>query len=364
MDNLKLKYINNFESIREEWLRFERNAVFYYFQSFLWLSEWYFHIGKNTNSKPFIIAVYSGNDLLALFPFCIERKYGIYRLLTWMGGKLSDYNAPIFSIQLDNEERKDISEKVLSSLVALDRFDIILLNKVPELLDDGKKNPVIYISIIPPYAYLGDSLSAPYMVLSDWESSYAKVSKKIKKDSERSRRRLSEKGSTEFRIANNPDDIRDITKIMIKQKAERLMEMGAKNMFEDANYQKFYIEAGLKIYGEGYLHLSWLSLNEDVIATHWGILFNNRLYWLMPTFNKSYRNYSPGRILMEEVIRWCCNNNIRYFDFCLGDEPYKSDWTDTKMRLHRYLKPLTFKGLIFDKLYWKVRPLLKRYKVM
>lgn len=364
MDNLKLIYFNNCEEIREEWLRFENNAVFYYFQSFLWLSEWYSHIGRNTYSEPFIIAVYRGNVLLALFPFCIERKYGIYRLLTWMGGKLADYNAPIFSNLLLEEERKYISILVIKELCEKKDVDILLFPRTPEYLDDGKINPMINIDIIGPCTHPEDYLYSPYLVLKDWESIYMKVNKRKRSVSSKFRRRFSDLGTVEFILAKNLHEVEEVTKVTITQKAERLFKKVKINLFKDSDYINFYINTGLKAFNEGYLHLSWLKLNGEIIATHWGILFNNRLYWLVPSFNYNYQNNAPGRLLLEEIIHWCCENKVKCFDFCLGDEPYKNDWTDTKMILYRYLKPLTLRGFVFDKLYRKVKPLLKKYRTL
>ncbi len=32
------------------------------------------------------------------------------------------------------------------------------------------------------------------------------------------------------------------------------------------------------------------------------------------------------------------------FDFTVGDEPYKRDWSDTELRLHDYLAAVTLRG--------------------
>lgn len=364
MNNFNLRIIDSFDEIREEWLRLEEDAVFYYFQSFLWLSEWYKHIGVHTRSHPRIVAAYRGDRLEALFPLCVQRRYGVFRLISWMGGRLTDYNAPLFSDRLDEEERNAIVVAVIAALSKMGGVDAILFERIPGMLDNGMENPLIGTGLLPPCTHAGDDLSAPYLMLKDWNSCYAGVSKKIRKDSERSRRRLSELGDAHFSVVSDPDEVREITRIMIKQKIERLLGKGSKNMFADTMVRDFYYGAGLKMCAEERLYLCRLSLDGRVIATHWGILFNKRLYWLMPSFDSAYRNLSPGRLLMEDAIRWSCDNNVGCFDFCLGDEPYKRDWTDTQMRLHRFSRPLTFRGAVFDQAYRRVRPFLKRHKIV
>lgn len=362
MDHIRLKFYSTFEESREEWLRLEKNAVFYYFQSFLWLSEWYNNIGINAISEPYIILVYHSNKPVALFPLCVKRIYNFFRAITWMGGKLSDYNAPLYSKHLSEDERSEITEKVLAGLVKGKDIDLLFFKNVPERLDDGSTNPLINNKLLLPCTHAKDYLVAPYIALSDWENCYIKVSKRLKNDSARAVRRLSECGPVEFRVTRDADEVKRITGIMIRQKTERFMETGAKNMFEDINYQNFFIGLGQKAYSAGYLHLSWLNLNNKPISVHWGILFNNRFYYLMPSYDSCYRSFSPGRLLMEHLIHWCCDDGIKYFDFCLGDEKYKNDWTDSRMVLSRYVRPLTLKGRIFNKFYRKARPPAKNLR--
>lgn len=362
MDKLTLKYFYSLEDAEAEWLWLENNAVFYYFQSFLWLSEWHSNIGKKNDSEPFIITVYRKDEPAALFPFCIESKYGIFRFLTWMGGKLADYNAPVFSRLLSEEERRDISVMVAGELCGIKDIDLLFFPRMPEYLDDGSINPMNHTGFLKPCTDPEDYLYAPYIILKDWESIYNGINKRMRNVSSKFRRRLTDMGEVKFRITADPDEVSGLTKVMISQKAKGLSNKAGTNPFEDSDYINFYLNTGVKAQKKGYLHLSRLTLSEQTIAVHWGILFNKRLYWLVPSFDINYRTNGPGRLLLEELIRWCCDNNLRCFDFCLGDEPYKSQWTDTRMLLSRYMKPLTFRGVVFNKLYRTLRPLLKRMK--
>ena len=360
MKDIRIKYIYNLDDIKDEWLQLEKQAVLYYFQSFLWLSQWYYNIGKNRRSYPLIVAVYNNQTIIALFPFCIERHYGIFRVLTWMGGKLADYNAPVFSNLLSEDERENICVMVTKELCRLKHIDVLLFLKIPEHLDDGAINPMNHTGIIALCTHPEDYLYAPYIILKDWESVYMRVNARRRSVSSKFRRRLTDMGTIKFRIAETLHEVEETTKVMISQKAECLSGKVKVNSFKNNDYINFYVNTGIKAFEEGYLHLSRLKLNDQTIATHWGILFNNRLYWLSPSFDGNYRTNGPGRLLLEELIRKCCDANVKCFDFCLGDEPYKSHWTDNKMILYRYLKPLTLKGFLFDKIYREVRPLLKR----
>ena len=55
-----------------------------------------------------------------------------------------------------------------------------------------------------------------------------------------------------------------------------------------------------------------------------GFLYANTFYYYIPTvLPNSFNNYKPGKILIIQLIEWCIKNNIKKFDFGLGNEKYK-----------------------------------------
>ena len=47
----------------------------------------------------------------------------------------------------------------------------------------------------------------------------------------------------------------------------------------------------------------------------------------MPTFATEWKSYSPGRLLLEYLIQWSIEQRLKVFDFTVGDEEYKKEWT-------------------------------------
>jgi CelD/BcsL family acetyltransferase involved in cellulose biosynthesis len=54
--------------------------------------------------------------------------------------------------------------------------------------------------------------------------------------------------------------------------------------------------------------------------------------------------FGPGRTHLHELLRYAISNGYRLFDFTVGDEPYKRDWSDQEMKLYDYLAAVTFRG--------------------
>jgi CelD/BcsL family acetyltransferase involved in cellulose biosynthesis len=54
--------------------------------------------------------------------------------------------------------------------------------------------------------------------------------------------------------------------------------------------------------------------------------------------------FGPGRAHLNELLRHAGEQGFQRFDFTVGDEPYKRDWSDTELKLHDYLMAATVRG--------------------
>jgi hypothetical protein len=73
----------------------------------------------------------------------------------------------------------------------------------------------------------------------------------------------------------------------------------------------------------GLLAVSTLSAGETLLSVHIGALADNRLYWLMPAYDPDLARYSPGRLLLEDILAESFARQHAEFDFLIGDEDYK-----------------------------------------
>ena len=51
-----------------------------------------------------------------------------------------------------------------------------------------------------------------------------------------------------------------------------------------------------------------------------------------------YNNFKPGKILVLKIINWCIENKIKIFDFGLGEEKYKRNFSNHSLSLHRFIE--------------------------
>jgi CelD/BcsL family acetyltransferase involved in cellulose biosynthesis len=184
------------------------------------------------------------------------------------------------------------------------------------------------------------------------------VTRKLRADSNRQRRRLSKIGDVEFINATKSCMKKDFIRAMIRQKSLRYREKGLRDLFSLPQYKSFY--EGLADFREEELqvHCAGLRVGTTLVATHVGIVHADTFYYLMPAHeDENWGKYSPGRLLLEHLLEWAIAQGLRVFDFTGGGERYKLDWCNSETQLYETLKPYTKKGVLYTILLYGRREL-------
>jgi CelD/BcsL family acetyltransferase involved in cellulose biosynthesis len=347
---IKIKILRNFEkSLEKIWIGFEKESVNFCFQNFYWLKNWYLNL-ENKKIDIFNVLVYGDNHLIAILPLSIENNKNI-KFLKWQGGDRSDYMCGLFSKSIFLKKtdffylwkliKKDISS-----------FDIVYFEKQPQFIENIANPFVSYFKVFK------DSFSSSAMLEATFEDFQKKnLKNKFIADTKRSLNNLNKYGKIKYNIYDNLDKNKqkNITQEILNQKISRSKDLKLKNIF-DQNSQDFYLNFDNSNFKNGNLHISSLELNGELISLHWGVVYKKTFYYLMPSLPKSeYMKYSPGRILLQYLIKWSIDNNIKKLDFTIGDEKYKKDWSNRNEFLFSYLESNTiFYLLNYFLLYIKI----------
>ena len=160
----------------------------------------------------------------------------------------------------------------------------------------------------------------------------------------RKKKQLKKVGNLKFKIAINEKEKIKFMNELIVQKNSRLFSQGVKDAFklEDLNFYKEFENKNLK---NMKTHISSLILNNELIAIHWGVIYNKRFYYLLLSMKEgNLDRYSPGRLLISLLIRWSITKKIKVFDFTLGDEDYKKSWSNNTDSLFNHVQLNTLNG--------------------
>lgn len=340
-NNVNISVFSSFDELQPSWTAFESECDCYAFQSYNWLSNWYSSIGTKLNIDAVLVLVElpAGTPLMIL-PLGIEKR-AFARLLIWLGGNITDYQGPLlcnnFSSLVNADQFTFIWNKILAELP---QHDAIRLERQPKSMA-LQPNPFIFSSCIQ------HASSAHQVSLTDNIESFIKQRRGGKwiSTERRKQKRLEERGKLSFEVALTETEINLFLDTMVSQKSESYRILGVRNIFSQAGYLDFFQYLSNHHAGDSFVHLSALRLDDQIIATHWGLVYKKRFYHLLPSYSHNeYTRFSPGNILLRKLFEWCIQNDIEVYDFTVGDESYKLLWSDHNLELFDYYKARNLKG--------------------
>ena len=334
------------EDIEQDWQAFQSEADHAVFQSFHWLAKWQRHIGARRDTRPAIVLGRAADGgLLFVLPLAIE-THGVIRRLTWLGSELCDYNAPLLAERFSQYVSADRFAALWGEIIKLLRanprlrFDLIDLQKMPETIG-GQRNPFLTLQTRP-------NPSGAYVATlgGDWNEFYgAKRSAATRKRERRQLKHLAEHGQIRFVDARDRADAGPSLDTLISQKARSFARMGVENMFARPGYREFYVDVATDPSAHDLIHVTRLEVGSTTVAASVGLRLRDCYYLVLSSYDDGdLSRFGPGRAHLHELIRHAIERGFQRFDFTIGDEPYKRDWSDIELRLHDHLSAATIRG--------------------
>ncbi|GEO98739.1 GNAT family N-acetyltransferase [Methylobacterium haplocladii] len=325
----------------QDWPRTDRAAAArcHVFQCADILDVWLDTIGAARRIRALFVGVFdSTGRTVMLLPLGIERIRGV-RVLGFLDGTVVDYSQPVLfpaASKLDAVAMKRLWPKIRA---ALPGFDVAIFDKMPTEVC-GRSNPLMHLGVVR-MPESGHVMSLP--------ESREDLEKRIpvSKRHVRYMRQLAKDHAVGLEVAASPEQARQFLDDMIENKTRKFHETRVPG-FEIPGKRAFYDEATRRLANLAPIHLSAVRAGDTVVASHWGLVYDDRFYFLMTAYaGGAWRKFSPGRILNDELIRWCHGQGYRWFDFGIGDEAYKDEYCDLVIPLHVAAIPVTLRGRLY-----------------
>ena len=320
------------------------------FQSADLIRAWIDTIGATRGVAPWIADVRDrqGSRLLVL-ALGIERRAGL-RLLRFLDGGVMDYTLPLLF-----PASRDLPDATLAAIwtglvQALPRFDVAILDKMPAEAD-GLPNPLIRLGAVrhPPDGHAMSLGGTP-------EALAARLPRQ--RSRARHRRQLAQAaGSVALRIAATPAEADALLTALLDHKERQLRAMGRPGLRERPGVEAFYRRAAADLVPSGRVEVSALTADGTVIAGCFCIVEAGRTTMLLTAYaDGPWERFSPGGLLLDDLIRRSHARGDTWFDFGIGDEAYKADYCDARVPLHRAVLP----GSLIGRAVLAGRALLRR----
>ena len=321
---IKFKINNQFNAeLKKEWAYLTDLCHISVFQSYPWQLAWFENINATVSRNSVtIISVYFNNNVVAIIPF-EKKNFLSLNILSLTGFPFADYCDCLIDKMFFASNPK-IKHEIVKYILNIDNIDLI---KIQNIFEDNNIH-----NLFNKYEFNKSPFSSYQLYhKNDYEEI---IPKKFINDTKRQIRRLKTLGKLSFYIANSDYQKNEIFNFFIKHKKEQLINTNNWNYLNNKDYINFL----KRIYIADQNHLSCITLNKKIIAVHMGNLFNKKMFYLFPAYDSSYSKYSPGNILIYELIKILTLQKYKDLDFTTGDESYK-------LKLSNYRTNILYKNI-------------------
>ena len=180
----------------------------------------------------------------------------------------------------------------------------------------------------------------------DWEEFYtAKRSSQTRKKERKQLKHLAEHGEVRFVEVQDRDDIAATLATLMSQKSRAFARMGVEDFFARPGYREFFGTIATDPGVRELIHVSRLDVGATTAATSVGLKFRDCYYLILSSYDDGdLSRFGPGRAHLHELLRNAIERGLARFDFTVGDEAYKRDWSDTELALYDHLAAVTLRG--------------------
>jgi CelD/BcsL family acetyltransferase involved in cellulose biosynthesis len=338
VSTLRFEVHRSFEAARAEWTLFQGVADGHPFQHHEWLNAWYEAVGRGRGVEPFIVVAKDAHGVVrAVYPLGI-RKARWVRILVPLGEGVCDYHAPLIDREFFGRLPATSRALIWTAITAMAPADSVLLERV--VLDEHG-DPYGARALHPHSSsthvlWLGD----------DWDRFYReRRGAKTRRTLREKRNRLARIGPIRFALAESVAERERLLALAVRLKATQLKHVGYRNPYRHDDVRTFYRTLAALSPTSSALRVFSLEAGCETVAVAVCMVHAGRLYYLIPAHDRErFGRFSPGLLLLCEMIHWSIEHGLKLFDFTIGDEAYKDQWCDAKIPLAYSVDGLTPRG--------------------
>ena len=174
-----------------------------------------------------------------------------------------------------------------------------------------------------------DQRDSPTLALpSTYSEVLAAVSKQLRGQLTRSRRKLESSGAVQLRTTTGGDRLEEDLEAFLRLEASGWKGRAGTAILSAPRTAALYRQFARSAATTGALRLHLLHVDAAVIAGDLSCRVGDRTSLIKTAFDERYAQYQPGLVLRGEVMRASVDEGVREYDFLGGPDAYKLRWTD------------------------------------
>jgi CelD/BcsL family acetyltransferase involved in cellulose biosynthesis len=325
------------------WRTLETAGLVTPYQTYDWATAWAKTVSADEGSEAFIALVRDARGrLMMLLPLCISKTSGL-RIAQFMGGKHANMNLALLDRHFAMAFSADDIRRCLASVAERQGIDLFHFENQP-LFWQGIPNPILLL----PHQPSANSAWKTALVPDADEMVKGLMSSESRKKLRHKERKLADFGAVTYREARDADEALAVLDAFLAQKAQRFAAMGIANPFSEPGTVRF-LQAGVTQRlpeGRPAIVLHAMRAGDRILSVFGGAIQDGRYSGMFTSFDADpvVAKYSPGDLLLLNLIRDMCGKGLHTFDLGTGDAAYKNDYCSTEEPLADSFIPFTTRG--------------------
>lgn len=312
------------------------------YQRFDFLGPWQRQVGARESLSPFIVIAHDAERRpLLLLPLALRRKQGL-RTACFMGGKHATFNMALWDGDFAAGATLADLDALLAGLCEHAEADVLALTQQPRRWQD-LPNPMAFL---PKQPSVND---CPLLAMAPAAAPSELISNSFRRRLKGKERKLQTLAGYRYHIATSDADIKRLLDWFFAVKPLRMAEQKLPNVFADPGVEDFIRDACMtRLAGAGRaIDIHALECDDEVIAIFAGVADGHRFSMMFNTYTMSGSSrYSPGLILMRNIIDDYSGHGYRALDLGIGSDDYKRLFCKSDEPIFDSFIPLSPRGRI------------------
>lgn len=339
------------------------------FLTYEWIITWWEHFGED--KELYILFVWDKQQLCGIAPLMkIYRcPFHIFELIGQSG--YSDYSDRVDFI-LDNNKSDNVLKAITDFLLQKkEEWHLISLQRMSPL--SGNADKLVNILKQKETKFLNQEADkcfyTPISLFKDFEDYLHKnFGGNKRRQLRRLRRKLfSEKGVRAVDLDKIDENLELFDKLVNLDRNKSSRGRQGKSFFSKDKAQGFFNDFLHKVKNQDILRIKTYWVGEEIISFIIGFYYAHKYLAYQKAFDSGYGKYSLGNLLLWDITKEAFQKGYKEIDFLLGDERYKTQWTNhfrQNRRILIYNSSLLSRLLyLYHKKIKPLRPLIKQSKI-
>ncbi len=308
------------------------------YQRFELLDAWQKTVGQDEGNTPFIVVAYGENDQpLLLLPLTVGRENGAL-VARFIGGKHPTFNMGLW--------QRDFAASATKA--DLDALTAGIGNGVDVLA--FTQQPKQWQGVANPFGHFGGQPSTnrcPLMTMVPGCKPEERVSNSTRRRLRNKERKLQALPGYRYFMATTDEEINRLLDGFFIIKPQRMALSKLPNVFADPATQAFIREACTRKLpnGERAIAIHALECDSEIISIFACVADGRRFSTMFNTYTISENaRYSPGLILLRDMIDYYGGLGYSSLDFGVGSDDYKTTYCKEDEPIFDSFIPLTARG--------------------